>query len=110
MGLLGSIKGLFTGSPQVRESHDEEFVKLAKQILRLSGEMELLRQEVSDHKAAFNVFRGRVYAWKRFEPPPEAPEEPKERSLSDPRLTKAEVKARLLEAGKLVPGRPFKHN
>lgn len=53
---------------------------------------------------AFNSFRGRVYAWRKWEPVDKGPESPQERGNSDPSLTKAELRARLLK-----PGKPFPH-
>lgn len=57
---------------------------------------------------AFNSFRGRVYAWKKWEPKDEQPvagtQTPSELPLSDPRVSKAELRARLIK-----PGKPFPH-
>lgn len=62
---------------------------------------------------AFNSFRGRVYAWRKWEPrhpdtpepPAERTEKPQELPNSDPRVSKAELRSRLLK-----PGKPYPHN
>lgn len=53
---------------------------------------------------AFNSFRGRVYAWRKWEEPAKPPAEPVQRSLTDPGLTKAELRSRLIK-----PGKPYPH-
>jgi len=53
---------------------------------------------------AFNSFRGRVYAWRKWEPALEKPPEPQERPNTDPQLTKAELRSRLIK-----PGKPYPH-
>jgi hypothetical protein len=63
-----------------------------------------LRQWAEEHERlnlAFNSFRGRVYAWRKWEP---EQQEPKQPDLADPKLTKAELRARLI-----TPGKPYPH-
>lgn len=104
MGLARVLHRLFTGSSHA-EVQDDAVVMLAKQVRNLGLRVEQLETELSDTKAQLQAFRGRVYAWKRFEPAPEPPTEPAELPLTDPRVTKQELRSRLLK-----PGKPFKHN
>lgn len=53
---------------------------------------------------AFSSFRGRVYAWRKWEPEGKTPEKPAERPLTDPQVSKAELRSRLIK-----PGKPFPH-
>lgn len=104
MGVGRLLKGLFTGNAQVSEATHDAVVRLTEQVMHLGRRLESLEALVDDHHAQFNSFRGRVYAWKRFEPAPEPPPAPQELPLSDPRVSKAELRSRLLQ-----PGKPFKH-
>jgi hypothetical protein len=105
VGIAGLFQRLFTGSAQPDESLSAFVKALHTSQVAARNELEEVRDEVERLKAAFNSFRGRVYAWKGRELPPEAPEKPAELPLSDPRVSKAELRARLLK-----PGKPFKHN
>lgn len=65
--------------------------------------------EIERVESALDTFRGRVYAWKRWTPPeeeqpPAGTQAPQELPLTDPRVSKAELRARLIK-----PGRPFPH-
>ena len=57
---------------------------------------------------AFNSFRGRVYAWRKWEPEQQDAAKPQEKPgelpVTDPRVTKAELRSRLIK-----PGKPFPH-
>lgn len=100
MGVRAFFRWLLTGSAQVPPSNAhlvQSISVVARQVAQLQGELE-------DHKAQYNSFRGRVYAWKRFDEPPEPQEKVQELPLSDPRVPISVVRARLLK-----PGKPFKH-
>jgi len=95
----------FRRSAAVSESENAALVALTKQVLHLGAVVEQLRDDLETHKVVFASFRGRVYAWKGHEIPSEPQEKPQELPLDDPKVTKAELRARLLK-----PGKPFKHN
>lgn len=105
MGIFGVIRGLFTASTQVDERLSPVVQQLHTALVATRNELSDVKDEVERLRVAFNSFRGRVYAWKGHELPAEQPTEPAELPLNDPRVTKAELRARLLK-----PGKPFKHN
>lgn len=103
--LLRVLRGLFTGSPQVSHSLDDAVRALHTAVVSCRNEIDDLKDAVERQRVALNTFRGRVYAWKGAELPPDPSEKAQDRPLNDPALTKAELRARLLK-----PGKPFKHN
>lgn len=105
MGVLRVLRGLFTASTQVSESSDAMCAALARQILDLDARIQALEERLEGTQVELRRFRGRVYAWKGHELPAEAPQTSQELPLTDPKVTKEELRARLLK-----PGKPFKHN
>lgn len=101
MGFLRVVRGLFTASSQVAEHRGP----LADAIVSLHSRVATLEERLEATQVEFRRFRGRVYAWKGHEIAPETPAEPGELPLTDPRVSKAELRSRLLK-----PGKPFKHN
>jgi hypothetical protein len=84
----------------------EQVEQLAKQLWQLGNDLQEVRDDLYSHKVAHEKFRGRVYAWKKWEPeppatPPQAPQAPLD--LKDPSLTKAQVRAALEQQGRLKP-------
>jgi len=95
----------FRRSTRVAEVESDAVLALTKQVLQLGAVVSQLRDDLELHKVRFSAFQGRVYAWKGHEIPPEPSQTAQELPLNDPRVTKAELRARLLK-----PGKPFKHN
>lgn len=94
------------GGTTVREHDNDALLALTKQIVHLGTQLEALSDRHERLRVDFIAFRGRVYAWKGKELPAETPQEaPEQLPLNDPRLTKEQLRARLLK-----PGKPFKHN
>lgn len=95
-----------------RPATADDIQALVKPLQQRCDELEnAVRQWADAHERldlAFNAFRGRVYAWRKWEPKEDQPaagtETPKELPLSDPRVTKEQLRARLLK-----PGKPFPH-
>lgn len=89
----------------------QQVATLARQLVALGGRLDTLTDELELQRAAFHAFRGRVYAWKRYD----GVVEPQEKavaptSLADPAMPKAEVRKRLSAAGLLKPHDPLKTN
>lgn len=108
MGLRTLFSRLFTGSTQVSEHPSDALIALVKQVAHLNERIEALEDAQAADRASVRRQFGRVYAWKRFDPVEDdatPPEKPQEKPLTDPTLTKQELRARLLK-----PGKPFKHN
>jgi len=94
------------GGTRVTEHDNEALLALTKQVLHLGSELEQLTDRHESLRNQFIAFRGRVYAWKGKEADEEPPQpSPEQLPLNDPRLTKEQLRARLLK-----PGKPFKHN
>lgn len=93
------------------ESMQDAVTRLTGMVTRLGRSLEDLSDEHEKLKTRYRAFEGRVYAWKRreLEPMPGTQEAQEPLGLQDPALTKAQVKQRLLEAGRLVPGKAPKH-
>lgn len=101
------IHRLFTSKP----TDDDELLRLIADVRRLGRRVETLEDELAAEKARRRSFEGRVYAWKGKEIDPEPPEKARDAlPLNDPRLTKAEVKARLAASGALVARKPTTTN
>jgi len=105
MGVLRVLQGLFTGSTQVDESQAAFLKALHRATTDLGNRQQDLEDRLERLEVELKRFRGRVYAWKGHELPAEQPTEPAELPLTDPRVTKQELRARLIK-----PGKPFKHN
>lgn len=110
MGFRQVIHRLLTGSAPA-ESQSDALVRLARMQRALGDDLEQLRADHEALKVSHRQFMGRVSAWKKWDKLTEqseeaaaaahAPAEPS--SWTDPRLTKAQARARLMAAGKLVP-------
>lgn len=87
---------------------EERAAALEKRCAELESALRAWAEAHERLDLAFNSFRGRVYAWKKWEPrdeqPPAGTQTPQELPLSDPRVSKAELRARLIK-----PGKPFPH-
>lgn len=100
-------------SPTVRPATAEDLQAVVAPVLQRCAQLEQRLAALEDDHVrldlAFNSFRGRVYAWRKWEPEPKpaagAPEESIQLPNTDPRVTKAELRSRLLK-----PGKPFNHN
>jgi hypothetical protein len=91
--------GLFNRKTHVTEASSREIFDLVR---AQNHKIELLVEELEKLKGAHLRLRGQFYAHFGKTPDPGAPSEsPEAMSLSDPRLTKAQVRARLAGAGKL---------
>ena len=94
--------------PATAEDVRSVIAPLEKRVAELENAVRLWADAHERLDLAFNSFRGRVYAWKKWEPQPDppaaAPTKPVEPSLSDASLTKDQLRSRLLR-----PGKPYPH-
>lgn len=90
--------------PATAEDVRDVIGPLQKRVAELENAVRLWADAHERLDLAFNSFRGRVYAWRKWEPATETPEKPVERPLSDPSLTKEQLRSRLLK-----PGKPYPH-
>lgn len=99
-------------TPEARPATAEDvrsvIAPLEKRVAELENAVRLWAAEHERLDLAFNTFRSRVYGWRKWEPKEEPalkpPQTPSELPVSDPRVTKAELRSRLIK-----PGKPYPH-
>jgi len=87
------------------KAHETTTADVMASLVSISRRLDAMADSIEANYAAHRSLAGRVHRlWGKGGDPIEAPQTPAELPLSDPKLTKAELRARLLPHGKR-----FKH-